>query len=489
MIDRMVRIVMVVVVALGLVPVTALAQTSAREGVLAAAKAYDEGQYDVSIALLTKAIGSGELTGDQLGEAHWNRGVAFERAGDKAKALADIDVFASMFPGDSDGPSKLADLAVQLHRYAEAAKALGVIFEKFPARIRERKFEVVEVARDMQLNGQWDQAENLLGRYGTIDYEDPTISLSRARTAAVLGRKGEAIDLLRRSASQHNLALARADKAFAALWDDPDFASTADIAALYERDLAQAITAARTDPDSLFPIVLQMSALWRLGRFDAAIALGREALASDLARFKDIDYREAQLHEQLARALEAKGDVAGAERAFRTGVDRLSDKSETVVTLLMSAGQFLASTEGKYRDALDYADRANKFALLIYGTKIGDSVRALAYWGLNDQTALNGILAQVAAHPAESQSIAVDLDLLTGRLDAAARLVASQLADPARVDTTLVALQRYTKNRPAVGLVEKTIEAGWDALRKDPAVLAAVAKVGRITDIPAANRF
>ena len=88
-----------------------------------------------------------------------------------------------------------------------------------------------------------------------------------------------------------------------------------------------------------------------------------------------------------------------------------------------------------------------------------------------------------------SQSIAIDLYLLLGRNDEAADLVARQLADPARVDTMLVGLQRYTSNRPAAGTVEKVIEAGWDALRAHRTVLAAVGGVGRITDIPAANRF
>jgi hypothetical protein len=184
-----------------------------------------------------------------------------------------------------------------------------------------------------------------------------------------------------------------------------------------------------------------------------------------------------------------KGDLPAAERAFRAGIERLADRSETVVTLMMSAGQFLAATAGKYREALDMAARADTLARLIYGTGIGDSVRALAYWGLGQQANLDRILAQAEANMAGSRSIAVDLYLLRGRHDAAANLVAEQLADPARVDTMLVGLQRYTRNRPAAGTVEQAIEGGWAALRAHPAVLAAVGGVGRITNIPAANRF
>jgi hypothetical protein len=88
-----------------------------------------------------------------------------------------------------------------------------------------------------------------------------------------------------------------------------------------------------------------------------------------------------------------------------------------------------------------------------------------------------------------SQSIAIDLYLLLGRTDDAASLVAKQLADPARADTMLVGLQRYTRNRPAAGAVEQVIEKGWDALRAHPAVIAALSAAGRITDVAAANRF
>ena len=62
-----------------------------------------------------------------------------------------------------------------------------------------------------------------------------------------------------------------------------------------------------------------MSALWRLGRFDDAIRLGQKTLASDLTRFKDLDYREAQVHEQLARAFEMKGDLPVPNAPFAPG--------------------------------------------------------------------------------------------------------------------------------------------------------------------------
>jgi tetratricopeptide (TPR) repeat protein len=342
------------------------------------------------------------------------------------------------------------------------------------------------IARAYQLKREWSQAADILERYAQIDAGDASINVSRARTAIALGRRRDAIELVRRSAGQHNLVLVRADSTFGPLWDDPEFKSAADITALYERDLAQATSA---QSDRLFSIVLQMSALWRLGRFDDSIELGQRTLASDLSRYADRDYREAQIYEQLARSLTMKGDLEAAERTFRAGVERLANTSETVVTLLMSAGQFLAATRGKYGDALEFADRADTFARLIYGSGIGDSVRALSYWGLEQRQSLDRILAQVEKNLSASQSIAIDLYLLVGRQDDAAKLVARQLADPARVDTMLVSLQRYQRNRAASGAVEKVIENGWNALREHPVVLSALAGVGRITDVPAANRF
>jgi tetratricopeptide (TPR) repeat protein len=471
---------------LGILAVGVPLRAQTGDASLEAAEAFREGRFEVAVRLLTELIDAGELQGDPLGDAFWNRGISYAALGDKAMAFEDFERFATVAPDSADGQAKLVEIGVELKRYDAAARAFESLAGLAPARARDRRVDVLVMARAYQLNRKWEEAGVLLERYAGIDGEDPAINVSRARTAAARGQNGDAIDLIRRSAGQHNLVLVRADETFAALWDDRAFASAADITALYERDLMQA---EQGPPDRLFTVVLRMSALWRLGRFDEAIQLGNETLSSDLSKYPDRDYREAQIHEQLARSLVMTGDLAAAERAFRAGVARLSTTSETVVTLLMSGGQFLAATADKYQDALEFADRADTFARLIYGSGIGDSVRALAYWGLKQQRNLDRILTQVEQNLSTSQSIAVDLYLLVGRQDDAAGLVASQLADPARVDTVLVSLQRYTKNRPPGGTVEKVIEEGWRRLRTHPVVLAALTGVGRITDIPAANRF
>ena len=471
---------------LGVLAAAAPSRAQGGEASLAAAEAFRERRYEVAVGLLTELIGSGTLQGEALSDALWNRGISYSALGDKAMAFDDFQRFATMNPDSADGRTRLVEIGVELKRYDAAASAFKSLSDLAPARARDRRVDVLIMARAYQLKRDWDEASALLERYARIDGGDPAINLSRARTAAAMGRHDEAIDLIRQSGGQHNLVLVRADDTFAELWDDPAFASAADMTALYDRDLTQA---EQGPADRLFTVVLRMSALWRLGRFDEAIQLGRQTLASDLSRYPDRDYREAQLHEQLARALVMKGDFAAAEQTFRAGVARLAMTSETVVTLLMSGGQFLAATADKYQDALEFADRADTFARLIYGSGIGDSVRALAYWGLKQRRNLDRILTQVEENLSTSQSIAVDLYLLVGRPDDAARLVASQLADPARVDTVLVSLQRYVKNRPAHGAVEKVIEEGWRGLRAHPLVLEALAGVGRITDIPAANRF
>jgi tetratricopeptide (TPR) repeat protein len=479
---------LLIAIALLAVP-AARPSTQAPDRVLAAAEAFDENRFDVSIRLLTEVIDAKEVSGEALSDAYWNRGISYSAAGEKSKAFADFESFAARVPDSADGQAMLVEVGVELERYSEAATAFRRLSDLAPDRVRNRRVDVLQIVRANQLKGAWQEASDLLERYAHVQDDDPAVNVSRARTAAALGRAGEAIDLVRRSAGQHNLVLVRADKAFAALWGDPAFESAADIDALYQRDLVQAQDGASEQPDRLFAIVLQMSALWRLGRFDEAVRLGEQTLASDLSRYVDRDYREAQLHEQLARSLTMKGDLSGAERVFRSGVERLEEKSETVVTLLMSAGQFLAGTRGKYQDALEFADRADTFARLIYGSGIGDSVRALAYWGLGQETNFRRIVSQAEQNLSTSQSMAIELYLLSGRLDEAARLVAKQLTDPARVDTTLVSLQRYTKNRPPAGAVEKVIADGWDRLRTHPTVADAVRPVGRIVEVPAANRF
>ena len=271
-----------------------------QDDVRAAADAFEERRFDVAIRLLTGVIESGEVEAGALGDAYWNRGISYAAIGDKARAFSDFQMFGMLAPENADGQAMLVEVAVELKRYQDAVAAFNRHAALAPNRPRDRRVDVILIDRAWQLAGNWEQADELLELYAHVEDGDAAINVSRARTAAALGRRDEAIALVRRSAGQHNLVLVQADKAFAALWDDPEFLEAADIGALYERELAQAERAVEQEPERLFPTVLRMSALWRLGRFEEAVRLGERTLASDLSGYVDADYREAQVHEQLA---------------------------------------------------------------------------------------------------------------------------------------------------------------------------------------------
>ena len=102
------------------------------DDLLAASRAYENGQYARSITLLTNAIRSGKAKGEALGQAYWNRAITYVAIGDKAKAFADFEMFTTLTPADADGPAMLVELGVELRRYPDAAAALATLFDLAP---------------------------------------------------------------------------------------------------------------------------------------------------------------------------------------------------------------------------------------------------------------------------------------------------------------------------------------------------------------------
>jgi len=482
--------VVVTVLVLGLftaMPLTASADALADFN--AGRKALDEKRYDAAIGLFTRVIRSGELTGENLGKAHCNRGLAYERAEDDAKAYDDFRACAEYWPVDSFSFQKLVQIGLKLGRYDEARKNVGPFLDRAGDDASSIMFNVVTLARHDQMNGRWREADTLLQRYAQANPDAKPIELARARSNAALGLPAIAVGLVRKVDNLYAANLTRADRGFERVWNDPGFLAATDIPAMLARDLGDAERDTVADPNKLQKVVAQMEALRRVGRSDDAIALGERTLASDLARFTDRKAYEVWIRDEIARSAKFKGDFALAEGAYRRGIERLGDQDPTVVNIIINGAAFLAEDAGKYQEAIDLAQRAKRVGASAFGNMQADSAAFAAHWGAGRTADVSRVLAQLEKNIDDDPNATIEALFLVGRAEDAARIVATMLTNPRHVDSMILRLQRYTARRPAQGPAAKAVEAGWNALRRHPQVLAALAKVGRIIDVPASGFY
>lgn len=92
-----------------------------RKGVIAGIKSYEAGRMDNAISTLTKAIGGGGLSSQDLAKALYYRGLASSRSGKSAQAIADLTSAVWMKGGLSPSEQKTA-----LETRAKAYAAVGV---------------------------------------------------------------------------------------------------------------------------------------------------------------------------------------------------------------------------------------------------------------------------------------------------------------------------------------------------------------------------
>ena len=477
-----------VLVALALFAAAPSAFAAAADDFNAAAQAFQADRLPLAIELYTSAINSREFTGEPLANVFFNRALVYERLNDFAKALADYQSFHELVPDDPDGPDRIAIVAVGMKRFAEARPALEFLIERFPNALPRRRWEIIQVARADQMAGRWAEADALLARYARIDSRDNPVRLARARSAAAVGNTRQALDLLRSIDNQYTLVLARADKGFEPLWNNPDFIIATDLGTHFQRELARLERETARQPALLGFVVQWMATLRRAGAPGDAALLGEEALAL-LAQYVDRQDYEHWLYNEIALAARLLGDQAGAEHAYRAGIDALGMTSVDAVNLLLNGGTFLARETDRYRDAVDFATQAERLGASPFGLMVARGIRVAAAVGLNRQADIDRALGEMTARVTDNAVEVIEALLLADRFEAAATLVAEQLADPASIDVVLIALQRIVERPPAMSMAGQTIESGWDQLRGHPKVTAALSRVGRITEVAATTAF
>jgi tetratricopeptide (TPR) repeat protein len=467
------------------------ARADAAADFAAAVRAVQADQLPAALELFTSAIRSNEMQGASLANALYNRALVYERLGDLGLALGDYQAFRKLLPDDPDGPDKVAAVAVALKRFDEARAALEFLLERYPNAAPRRRWDVIQVARFDQLQARWAEAEALLAGYARIDGRDNPVRLARARSAAALGKTREALDLIRAIDNQYTLVLVRADKGFERLWNEPDFVAATDLGSHFRRDLARLERETARAADRLGPLVQWMGTLRRSGRLGDAALLGEEAIAL-LPQFFDRQDYEHWLYNEIALSAQLLGDGAGAERAYRAyraGIDALGMTSVDSVNLLLNGGLFLARETDKYRDAIEFATQAERLGASPFGLMVARAIRVAAYAGLNRQADMERVLAEMLARVNDNAEKVIEALLLAGRTEQAAQVVADQLADPVSVDVVLLALQRVVERPPSMSQAGQAIEFGWEQLRGHPKVTAALARVGRITEVSATAAF
>jgi len=104
---------------------TLRAQNTEGEGIEASFGCYDQfrgGDMKAAVTLCTRAIMSGELTGDELIGAYINRGVAFRNLGEYQRAISDYSAALKYAPDDAMIYANRANARREL---GELKKALG----------------------------------------------------------------------------------------------------------------------------------------------------------------------------------------------------------------------------------------------------------------------------------------------------------------------------------------------------------------------------
>jgi tetratricopeptide (TPR) repeat protein len=89
-------------------------------------EALNAGDFDKAIALFTRALNSGQLTGDDKEFAYLNRGKAYAAKHNYVKAVADLKQAVRINPADDDAKAALAE--------AQASRATGSALPSRPSR-------------------------------------------------------------------------------------------------------------------------------------------------------------------------------------------------------------------------------------------------------------------------------------------------------------------------------------------------------------------
>jgi tetratricopeptide (TPR) repeat protein len=253
-----------------------------------------------------------------------------------------------------------------------------------------------------------------------------------------------------------------------------------DVAAMLSRRVDDAKARVRAAPRSLKALMELCEALSSRGLYRAALDAADEALTrvdgSRVAPYDDMPLILPWVRNERSDSLWALGrwdeSIEELQRA-----SRLQESGHPNVGHMINlAGRYVNVSKAK--EALETLrlvslENANAFGLMQV-----ERVRAVASDTLGDGPATEKSLAYLREHHTDAEGAFQSALVRVGRLDEAARLLETRLADPGLRSDALTSLQEF-KDLPSPPSPAKWAK-NWEVLMEREDVKAAIAKVGKI---------
>lgn len=396
----------------------------------------------------------------------------------------------AMSEADSDDWHGRLDAAYRLKNYLDAVSSLNLIAQRWPETLDTIKDAAIfQVAREAKkLPGKpeaWFELVHALydGNWQT-EYEQQPNSLWRDLTLSLLERNqaDKAIDAARRITDPYVLLGMRVDKRYQrAVAASP---AHFDIQRAANATVEEWRRLATTRPRALKMVVQTTYALLDANRAVEALDLADQTLArvsaaaGDAPPYDDIEDELVWIMDNRARALmkldrwaEATDQLESAQRANRGDANQAINLGYLYMNL------------DRPKQALESIAKVSD--LSDYGRTQVEAVRAGAAVEMNDAAAAERALAYLREHQDDSVSTLQDSLVRADRIEEAAKLLVSRLADPERRHAALLAVQQYPESPSTPRLAEW--RGRWVGVVARPEVQAAITKVGRVERIAIAE--
>jgi tetratricopeptide (TPR) repeat protein len=256
-----------------------------------------------------------------------------------------------------------------------------------------------------------------------------------------------------------------------------------DIGAAVERELAELRAAVEQRPNTLETVMELGYALDRAGLHAQMLEVSDAALrrlegAVEAPPYDDADQFRVWIHDNRARALLGLGRTDEAVAAWEAA-RRLPGSGGQNVSQAINLASLYAAL-GRSEDAagtLAAVGNASPFGWMQY-----HYARFVAFAGTPGHPVAAESLAYLREHAADAPGTATEAFVRAGLADEAATLLIARLDDPEQRSEALLDVQRW---RPRTVLPDSAeVNARWDALVARPDVQAAIAKYGRVIDVP-----